>query len=185
MTGLPRTWLLAASLLLAGCAVAMGPAGPGATAELKNAQGRVVGQATFTEEGTAVRIVLDVRGLPSGEKGVHIHAVGRCDPPDFTSAGGHFNPLGKRHGLLNPAGPHAGDLPNIIVRADGSGRLEVANPRVGLGASPISLFDADGSALVIHAAPDDYKTDPTGNSGARIACGVIVRRAPAAPRSGY
>ncbi len=119
---------------------------------------------------------MEVKGLPPGAKAVHVHAVGTCEGPQFTSAGDHFNPGKKEHGMMNPQGPHAGDLPNITIAADGSGRMESATDRIALGAGATSLFDADGSALVIHAAPDDFKTDPTGNSGSRIACGVIVKK---------
>lgn len=170
--------VLFVSLLLAGCAGAMSSStstGVTATAELRNANNQVVGQATLTEVSGGVRIVLDARTLPPGDKGVHLHAVGKCEPPAFTSAGGHFNPQNRQHGTLNPGGPHAGDLPNVTVAANGTGRLEAFTERVTLSAGPNSLFDADGSAVVIHAAPDDFKTDPTGNSGARIACGVIVK----------
>ncbi|HEV8639481.1 MAG TPA: superoxide dismutase family protein [Methylomirabilota bacterium] len=163
------------SLLAAGCAGMMQPTVATATAQLKNATGDVVGTATFTEVSGGVRIVLETRGLPAGEKGVHIHEVGQCDPPAFTSAGGHFNPGKRQHGLQNPQGPHAGDLPNITIAADGTGRLETTTNRVTLSGGDTWLLDADGSALVVHAAPDDFKTDPTGNSGARIACGVIGR----------
>jgi Cu-Zn family superoxide dismutase len=107
-----------------------------------------------------VRIRVEVQGLTPGEHGIHIHAVGRCDPPDFLTAAGHFNPDGHRHGLLNPQGPHAGDLPNLIVRADGRARYEAVSYR----------------ALVIHAQADDHLTDPAGNSGPRVACGVIAPR---------
>jgi Cu-Zn family superoxide dismutase len=170
----------------AGCAALQGSA-PGATAVLRNAQGAVVAQATFTQTPAGVRLVVDARGLPPGDKGIHIHEVGRCEPPAFTSAGGHFNPGRRQHGLENPAGPHAGDLPNLHIDAQGTGRLETTTDRVTLGSGPTSLFDADGSALVIHAAPDDHRTDPAGNSGARIACGVITRAAAGAAggRSGY
>jgi Cu-Zn family superoxide dismutase len=123
-----------------------------------------------------VRIVLEAQGLSPGAKGVHIHAVGKCDPPDFTTAGSHFNPAGRQHGALNPQGPHAGDLPNLTVGADGKGRLEASIELVTLLTGTNSVFDADGSAIVVHAAPDDFRTDPTGNSGARIACGVIGRK---------
>jgi Cu-Zn family superoxide dismutase len=163
---------------LAGCAgMRTPPAAPiTATAALTNAQGQSVGTATLSQVTGAVRVVVEARGLPPGQKGVHIHAVGKCDPPEFTSAGAHFNPDGKKHGLQNPEGPHAGDLPNITIGADGSGRLEATSDRVTLGDGANSVFDADGSAIVIHAAADDFKTDPTGNSGARIACGVIVKK---------
>jgi len=179
----PLALLVTLLFAAAGCA-AMQPAATTATAELRNPQGQPVGTATLTEVAGGVRIVVEARGLPPGEKGVHIHAVGKCDPPDFMSAGAHFNPDGKKHGLQNPEGPHAGDLPNITITAAGTGRLETTNNRITLGPGPTSLFDADGSALVIHAAPDDMKTDPTGNSGARIACGVIVR-AGGTTRGGY
>ncbi|MBI2219260.1 MAG: superoxide dismutase family protein [Candidatus Rokubacteria bacterium] len=165
------------ALVTAGCAGLTQPT-PGtnaATAELRNAQGQVVGTATLAEVSGGVRVLVDARGLPSGLKGVHIHAVGRCEPPGFTSAGGHFNPDGKTHGFDDPEGPHAGDLPNMAVGADGVGRLESMNERITLAPGPESVLDADGSAIVVHAAPDDFKTDPAGNSGARIACGVIVR----------
>jgi Cu-Zn family superoxide dismutase len=112
---------------------------------------------------------------PPGPHGLHIHEVARCEEPRITTAGGHFNPEKKQHGTQNPAGPHAGDLPNITIGPDGNGRLETVESRIRLSGGPLSLFDADGSAIVIHAAPDDYTTDPTGNSGDRIACGVIVK----------
>ena len=165
-----------ASLLVAGCAGLNVPPDP-ARAELRTARGDVVGAATFTQVGNAVRVVLEVQGLPPGVHGVHVHAVGACEGPAFTSAGGHFNPHGREHGALNhPRGPHAGDLPNLTVGADGKGRLESATELMTLGAGVSSIFDGDGSAIVVHAAPDDFRTDPTGNSGARIACGVIGRR---------
>lgn len=157
-----------------GCAGIGQPTAPAtATAEMKSSAGAVVGVARLSQIGSGVRVVLDVRALPPGAKGVHIHTAGTCDPPEFTSAGAHFNPDGKKHGLQNADGPHAGDLPNITVAADGSGRLESMNERVSLGDGPNSLLRPEGTALVIHSAPDDFKTDPTGNSGARIACGVI------------
>lgn len=150
--------------------------GTTATAELSNAEGRVLGTVTFTQINAGVRIIVEVRGLPPGPKAVHIHEVGRCEAPGFASAGGHFNPDKRQHGLQNPQGPHAGDLPNITIEADGSGRLETTTDRVTLGSGATSLFDGDGSVLVVHGSPDDFKTDPTGNSGARVACGVIVKQ---------
>ncbi|HXH84364.1 MAG TPA: superoxide dismutase family protein, partial [Candidatus Tectomicrobia bacterium] len=115
--------------LVAGCAALIRPPAPGmtASADLNDRAGRSVGAATFTQVGEVVRILLEVRDLPPGTKAVHVHAIGRCDPPDFTTAGGHFNPHGRQHGVLNPEGPHAGDLPNMTVEADGRGRLETAS----------------------------------------------------------
>lgn len=166
------------TLAFTGCAGLTQPAAVPvtATAELRNAQGQPVGNATLSEVGGGVRVIVEARRLPPGAKGVHIHAVGKCDAPEFTTAGGHFNPANKKHGLDNPDGPHAGDLPNITIAADGSGRLESMNERISLGSGSNSILDADGAAIVIHAAADDFKTDPTGNSGGRIACGVITKR---------
>lgn len=171
-----RLSLFVAGLMLSGCATM--PAGsPQATADLKDARGEAVGTASLWEDAGGVRVAAQVRGIPAGRHGIHIHAVGKCDPPEFTTASGHFNPEGKKHGAKSPAGPHAGDLPNLEVGGDGTGRLEHMTKLVTLGTGPTSLFDADGSAVVIHAAPDDETTDPTGNSGGRIACGVITRAA--------
>jgi Cu-Zn family superoxide dismutase len=134
-----------------------------------------VAQLTSNDDG-AVHLVVNVRGMPAGQHGIHFHAVAACDgaaQPPFGSAGGHHNPLSRQHGLDNADGPHAGDLPNLTVAADGTGSLDAVTPRATLRSGPASLFDADGSALVIHAGADDQKTDPAGNSGARVACGVI------------
>jgi superoxide dismutase, Cu-Zn family len=167
------------ALLGAGCALTrLAPAGAVATAEVRDAAGRVVGQATLTEVSGGVRIVLEVRGLTPGPKGVHLHGVGTCEGPAFASAGEHFNPRNAQHGLLNPAGPHAGDLPNVTVDPDGKGRLETFTERVTLGPGSTSLLDADGTALVVHADADDFRTDPSGNTGARIACGVVEKPPP-------
>jgi Cu-Zn family superoxide dismutase len=117
---------------------------------------------------------LDVKGLTPGLHAVHVHAVGKCEGPAFTTAGGHFNPTQKKHGFKSPEGAHAGDLPNMLVAKDGAGRFEALDDAITLKAGPASVFDADGSALVIHAGADDYVTDPAGNSGDRVACGVIV-----------
>lgn len=142
-----------------------------ATAELRDKDGVVVGLATLTEQSAGVRVVLTASKLSAGQHGWHLHAVGKCEPADFASAAGHFNPEGKQHGAQNPQGAHAGDLGNLSVGADGTARADVV-AKVTLGTGASSLFDADGSAIVIHAAADDDKTDPSGNSGARIACGV-------------
>ena len=176
---MPRLSLFAVmAVWLAGCAPVIAPTGSGttATADLKNTTGQSVGTATLTDVSGTVRILVEVKGLPPGAKAVHVHAVGKCEGPQFTSAGDHFNPTGKEHGMMNAKGPHAGDLPNITIMADGSGRMESATDRLSLGAGPAAIFDADGSALVIHAAADDFKTDPTGNSGSRLVCGVIVKK---------
>ncbi len=146
-----------------------------AKAELRNAQGETVGTAVLTEERQGAKITLQVSQLAPGRHGFHIHAVGKCEPPGFTSAGGHFNPYGNKHGLKSPNGPHAGDLPNLVVGSDGTARGEVVAALATLGPGKHSLFPPDGTALVIHADPDDEQTDPAGNAGARIACGIITR----------
>jgi superoxide dismutase, Cu-Zn family len=148
----------------------------GATAEaaLLDANGQQVGTVTLTEAGTGVQLAVRVEGLPAGTHGIHIHETGTCTPPDFTSAGGHFNPTAQQHGLENPQGPHAGDLQNLEVGQDGTGTATLTNERVTIAAGASSLMDADGSAVVVHATADDQTTDPSGNSGARIACGTIT-----------
>jgi Cu-Zn family superoxide dismutase len=168
--------MLAASMIAIACATAgVTNREATATADIRDAQGRTVAAATLVQDGDEVEISIDVAALPSGTHGIHLHTTGTCTPPDFTSAGGHFSPATRRHGFENPEGPHAGDLPNIDVAADGTGRFLLANDRVTLTSGAASLFDADGTAIVIHAGPDDYRTDPAGDSGARIACGVITR----------
>jgi Cu-Zn family superoxide dismutase len=148
-----------------------------AHADLKDSTGKNIGSAVLSERGNGVLITVNVKGLPQGLHAVHVHAVGKCDGPAFTSAGGHFNPLSKKHGFKNPDGPHAGDLPDMFVNKDGMGRYEALMESMTLGAGETSVFDADGSAIVVHATADDNVTDPAGNSGDRIACGVITKGA--------
>jgi Cu-Zn family superoxide dismutase len=160
--------LLTAATALSACSTVSEPQG-GAPMALVNAAGQSIGSVRAWQTAGGVSFHIEASGLPHGVHGVHVHAVGRCDGPDFTGAGPHWNPAGKKHGINNPEGPHAGDMPNVEVAANGVLGTTVVLP----GASMASLLDGDGAALVIHAGPDDYRTDPSGNSGARIACAVI------------
>jgi len=144
--------------------------------EFRDAKNQSVGEATLRDTPNGVLISLSLHGLPPGAHGFHVHAVGKCETP-FDSAGGHFNPSTKSHGFENARGPHAGDLPNLIVAADGTVQAEVIAGGVTLQTGPGALLDADGAALVVHSGPDDYTTDPAGNSGSRIACAVVQRPA--------
>jgi Cu-Zn family superoxide dismutase len=144
-----------------------------AAAELVTPQGIKVASAGASRSGNGVTVRLDASGLPAGVYGAHIHAIGRCNPPDFSSAGPHWNPTGEQHGRNNPQGAHLGDLPNLMIGADGRGTLEFALPGASLSGGGAALLDEDGAAIVIHERADDYRTDPSGNSGARIACGVF------------
>jgi superoxide dismutase, Cu-Zn family len=167
-----RTWM-AGVLILAGV-IAGKALAETAHAELLNDQGKKVGAATLEETPHGVLISLDLDGVPPGTHAFHIHEVGKCEP-GFKSAGGHFNPTDKKHGVLSAAGMHAGDLPNLNVPESGKLKVDVFAAGVTLGPGKNSLLDADGSSLVIHAGPDDYKSDPAGEAGARFACGVIVK----------
>lgn len=143
--------------------------------DLKDAKGNSVGMAMISPaKGGGVNVALDVKGLPAGEHAVHFHAVPKCEAP-FTSAGSHFNPANKKHGMQNPEGPHAGDMPNFTVAANGTAKTTVTNKNVTLDEGANSLYANGGTALVIHAAADDMKTDPAGNAGDRIACGTIIK----------
>jgi Cu-Zn family superoxide dismutase len=144
--------------------------------ELKDAQGKSVGTAILSQQDEhAVGVELHLHDLPPGEHGIHFHQNAKCDAPDFKSAGPHFNPEGKKHGLESPDGHHAGDLKNITVDGHGKAELHFTVSDVGLGSDSHSLLSNGGTAIVIHAKADDYKTDPSGNSGDRIACGVITK----------
>jgi len=164
-------------LVLATAAVA-GAAenGKSANATIMDATGKPVGTATFSEKKGGVEVKVEVAGLPPGKHGFHLHENGVCEPRGFATAGAHFNPFGKHHGGKNPQGKHAGDLPNLEVGPDGTAELTTTAEGVTLGKGPGSLLKEGGTALVIHADPDDEKSDPTGNSGARIACGVVVAK---------
>jgi Cu-Zn family superoxide dismutase len=172
-----------AAVILGGCAASdSGPSGTATVAtaafgEIKAPDGRAVARAGVRAAGHSLRVRVDSTGLAPGTYGVHLHSVGRCDPPAFASAGPHWNPTARQHGKDNPMGMHMGDLPNLIVDAGGRGGYEYAVADATLaGPSADALLDADGAALVIHAQADDYRTDPSGNSGARIACGILIPR---------
>ncbi|UAJ10285.1 superoxide dismutase family protein [Glacieibacterium megasporae] len=170
--------------ILAGCShpgtslgsTRVGPPPIEATTQLLGPNGELRGTATLSQrpEGTLVRARIE--GMIAGTYAIHLHSVGKCEGPKFTSAGGHFNPTMKMHGKDNPMGPHLGDLPNVVVGPGGTGTVDFTVPGLMLVGGTAPLLDADGAAVVLHASPDDYKTDPSGASGDRIACGVLAAR---------
>jgi Cu-Zn family superoxide dismutase len=168
--------LLAAGFLLSGAA-AYAQGTRSAHADIANAQGTAIGHATFTSAANGVQVRVNVSQLTPGEHGIHIHNVGKCEGPAFTSAGGHFNPTSAHHGIHNAQDPHphVGDLPNLTVDDKGTGKLTFMIPGATLGEGPNSLFHDGGTSLVIHAKADDLSSDPSGNSGDRVACGVITK----------
>lgn len=168
------------AIALSGCfgALMLCAAGPKpVVVKMMDAKGQSIGTATISakKSGQGVDIKLDLHGLPPGEHALHIHTNAKCEGPAFTTAGGHFNPDGKKHGLENPAGAHAGDMKNFTVKANGTAKTTVADERVTMGTDNHSIFSNGGTALMIHAQADDMKTDPSGNAGGRIACGVITK----------
>lgn len=150
------------------------PSSPIANAGFIDKDGRILGTASFRETRLGVRVKVDVRDVLPGKHAMHIHAVGKCDPPDFMTSGGHFNPAGAKHGVAGSPDAHAGDLPHLVIGPDGRGTVTFIAPHLSLNrAASNGLGVAQGTAIVIHASSDDEKTDPSGNSGARVACGVV------------
>lgn len=169
--------LTTATLLATGCAQTTAMSGSNvATANLVDAAGKPSGSATIRESADGLWLDVSVKGVTPGAHGLHVHAVGKCDAPDFASAGGHWNPTAHQHGKKNPQGPHAGDAPNLVANAKGAGRLKtwLGAGMIAGGANP--LLDADGAAVVLHADADDEMTDPSGKSGKRVLCGVLGAR---------
>lgn len=164
----PAAFALAAALLIGAPALAADTPGS-VSATLKDKDGKSAGTVTLSTMGDHLMGRIEASGLTPGEHGMHIHAVGKCDGPDFSSAGGHLNPTGKQHGLENPQGSHEGDLPALKVGADGT-----AEQSFPAHSSISAILDGDGAAFVVHAGPDDQKTDPSGNSGGRVLCGVFA-----------
>ncbi len=166
-----RLSVLASFAMLSACAYPEPQGGP--PIALVNSAGQSVGTVSAWQTAGGVGVRIQASGLPHGIHGIHVHSAGRCDGPKFESAGPHWNPASRKHGLSNPAGPHGGDLPNVTVAANGVLSTVVTVPGASLSAG--SLADADGAALVIHAGADDNMTDPSGNSGDRIACAILVQ----------
>ncbi len=171
---------IAGAALLGACAASdaatadgAAPDAPGARASLQAASGAAAGEGRIVATSTGLRLTVDAQGVPAGIHGIHVHTTGKCEGPDFQTAGGHWNPTARQHGHDNPQGAHSGDLPNITIGTAGRGTLTIDLPGAKLSGEG-GLLDTDGAALVIHATADDMKTDPSGNSGGRIACGVFA-----------
>jgi Cu-Zn family superoxide dismutase len=168
--------IIIAAIFALGAGQAMAQQGATAKASFADASGKAVGTAQLVQTEKGVLIDLDLKGVPPGPHGIHIHQTGKCDgAAKFTSAGGHFAVTGQDHGYHSGKGPHAGDLPNLIVPESGALKQQIFTPGVTLGSGDNSVFDADGSAIVIHAKGDDYRSQPAGDSGDRIACAVIEK----------
>jgi Cu-Zn family superoxide dismutase len=167
---------MCAILLLGAGACATTPeADGGASAAIRDSSGKVVAKAALHEAGGSIRVHVEAAGLAAGTYGTHLHTTGLCEPPAFASAGAHWNPTARQHGAENPQGSHLGDLPNLVVDASGKGKVDYEIRGGSLAGAANPLLDGDGAAIVVHAQGDDYRTDPSGNSGARVACGVIAR----------
>ena len=172
-------WIIALALALTSCRLPYVPGvtkpPPSAGVTLRDADGRVVGGGVFLEESDGVRVIIDLKGFKPGVNAIQVPAVGRFDPPSIETAWPHFNPKNAQHGSANPKGPHAGDLPNVTIEANGQGHLEYTNSRVSVESGPGYLLGTTGTSVIVHENADDLLSDPAGNSGARVACGVITK----------